>query len=111
MAKSTKNEKSNLSTGSKVAKGKVAKLTKPAAAEKVVKAPKEKGEGRKGRVGSDLAYTVVGKDNPFREGTIRHDLWAHIKASKSTAAARALDSRISSAFMQDLADKEIIKFA
>lgn len=115
MAKTTvqKNEtataKASLKTGTKLgtgAKVKGAVAKKPAA--KPAKAPKEKGQGR---VGADLPYTVVSKDNPFREGTIRAELWAHIKASKSTGAARALDSRISSAFMQDLADKEVIKFS
>ena len=60
--------------------------------------------------GADRPYTLVSKDNPFREGTIRADLFAHVKASKTTGAARALDSRITTSFMDELEGRELIKY-
>lgn len=121
--KAEKNEagtvKAGLKTGTKLGTtgtgvgSKVKAAGKGAAPAKSAKAPKEKkapveGGGRKG---SDATYTVLTKDNPFREGTTRFDLWAHIKASKNAADARALDGRISIGFLRELHDKEVIKLA
>lgn len=121
--KAEKNEsatvKAGLKTGTKIGTtGTGVGAKKTAAGKAPAKAPKEKkarnpnvqgGEG--GRKGSDATYTVVAKENPFREGTTRYDLWAHIKASKNAADARALDGRISIGFLRELHDKEVIKLA
>lgn len=61
--------------------------------------------------GADRPYTLASKENPFREGTVRAELFNHIKASKTTGAARALDSRITTSFMDELADREFIKYS
>lgn len=98
--KNSGEENTGLAAGGKIGKGKVSKAkTKDDGGDEGERAPR----------GLNVRYKVLVKENPFREGTIRHGFWDILTSCKTTAEAREQDARISSTFMHELAGKEIIE--
>lgn len=93
-------------------KGKFARTAAaPAPAPKAAKAASAgDGETAPKVRGEDRSYKVLAAECPFRQGTIREELWDHIVSSSTTGEARSKDSKISTNFMNELAGKGVIKY-